>query len=123
MGLFEVESHAKEVKDLSDAAVDRIIETWGLMGEGFAVEEVDKLVYDTPESPNYIRTGDLRKSIDHRTESEGSEKYAVIGSDMEYAPYVELGTKHMKKRPFIRYAIEKHKDEYADVLKEELQNA
>ena len=125
MGLFSIEeNNVQTVKDLSDAAWDRIIEQWGLHGEGWAVEEVDRAVYDTPESPNYIRTGDLRKSITHIPGGifEDGERAAVIGSDMEYAPYVELGTSKMPPRPFIRPAVEKHMADYAQIMMEEMEN-
>lgn len=43
----------------------------------------------------------------------------IVGSNVEYAPYVELGTVHMKARPFLRKSIEKHRsqDTFAKQLK------
>lgn len=63
-----------------------------------------------------VDTGNLRNSITHATEDNGHT--VVIGSNVEYAPYVELGTYHPKRKaqPYLRPAIEDHKDEYKEVL-------
>lgn len=38
------------------------------------------------------KTGDLKRSVTHEVSSKGSGIEGVIGSSLEYAPYVELGT-------------------------------
>lgn len=70
----------------------------------------------TPESTGikgYIG-GTLRNSITHQQYDEDTE---VIGSNVEYAPYVELGTRKMKARPYLRPAAEDHTTEYKAVVK------
>lgn len=66
-----------------------------------------------------VDTGRLRNSISHM--QYGKDEY--IGSNVEYAPYVELGTHKMKARPFLRPAAEEHGDIYSDIMKKELMNA
>ena len=61
-----------------------------------------------------VDTGNLRNSITHATEDSGHT--VVIGSDVEYAPYVELGTVKMSPRPYLRPAIENHIPEYQSVI-------
>ena len=61
-----------------------------------------------------VDTGRLRNSITHAQESEDTE---VIGTNVEYAPYVELGTSRMSARPFLRPAAEGHTAEYIAILK------
>lgn len=74
-----------------------------------------------------VDTGNLRNSITHTTEDNGHT--VVIGSAVVYAPFVELGTgrrgelsngygvrEGMSPRPYMRPAIENHKDEYKDVF-------
>jgi HK97 gp10 family phage protein len=71
----------------------------------------------TPEStgkPGYIG-GTLKNSITHQQLDADSE---VIGSNVYYAPYVELGTVKMKARPFLRRALEEHMDEYKGVIEQ-----
>lgn len=57
----------------------------------------------------------------------GKKFVVTIGSNVEYAPYIELGSKRRKKngetivrppRPFLRPAIENHREEYKAVLKQ-----
>ena len=80
----------------------------------------NKLVYDTPPSPTYVRTGDLKKSIAHKYVKE--EKAAYIGTNLEYAPYVEYGTRNMHERPFLRNAVQDYHDEYSRILQEAINN-
>lgn len=54
--------------------------------------------------PN-VRTGRLRGSITWRLGHDAGP-YADIGSAVEYAPYVELGTSRMPAYPFLRPALE-----------------
>jgi HK97 gp10 family phage protein len=62
-----------------------------------------------------IDEGALVNSI--QTEMTG-EMSAVIGSNMEYAPHLELGTIHIAPRPFLGPAFEAAKDEFEAGLKE-----
>ena len=84
--------------------------------EANAKIEVTTAVYDTPESPTYRRTGALRNSIAHDTD----DTTAYVGTNIEYAQYVELGTKKMNPRPFIAPAVENHMDEYRAIAEQYL---
>lgn len=55
--------------------------------------------------PN-VRTGRLRGSITWRLGQDAHSVYADIGTNVEYAGYVELGTRRMRARPFLRPALE-----------------
>lgn len=57
-------------------------------------------------------TGRLRNSITHTVVSKPNGAAAVVGSAVEYAPFVELGTRKSKAQPFLRPAVENHADEY-----------
>lgn len=52
-----------------------------------------------------VDTGRLRASINHRLEADGQGLVAIIGSDVEYAPYVEFGTRYMRAQPYLRPAL------------------
>ena len=64
-----------------------------------------------------VDTGRLRNSITHAQLDENTE---VIGSNVEYAPYQELGTSRMAAHPFLRPAAENHAEEYKEVWLGEL---
>lgn len=111
-------SNRVNVERAIKSAIDIGMEAVAQAAEANAISEVTKLVYDTPPSPSYVRTGDLRKSITHKYVPE--EKTAYIGANIEYAPYVELGTRNMKERPFLRNAVQNYKNEYKAILKDAL---
>lgn len=64
-----------------------------------------------------VDTGNLRNSITHKQFDENTE---VIGTNVEYAPYVELGTVNMRARPYLRPAAENHSAEYRKIFETEL---
>lgn len=50
-----------------------------------------------------VKTGNLRRSL--HTTPLGLAR-AAVGTDVEYAPYVEYGTRHMAARPYLTPAVE-----------------
>ena len=60
-------------------------------------------------------TGRLRNSITHATEE--TEKAVYIGTNTEYAPYVELGTSKMRAKPYLKPTIEKNAEKYKGIIK------
>ena len=108
-----VNSNADLFKNALPEQIGQALEAIGLTAEKHAVEEISKVVYDTPESPNYVRTGRLRNSISHARD----DASAYVGTNVEYAAYVELGTSKMKPRPYLRPAAENYADEYKEIVK------
>ncbi len=53
-----------------------------------------------------VDTGRLRSSITNELGQDGQGLVAVIGTNVEYAPYVELGTRNMVAQPFLLPALE-----------------
>ena len=53
-----------------------------------------------------VDTGRLRSSITNEIGQDGEGLVAVIGTNVEYAPYVELGTSKMAAQPFLLPALE-----------------
>lgn len=116
----------------------RALEIIGLKAEGYAKELCPVGTEESTGIQGY-RGGTLRNSITHRVSDEAME----LGSNVEYAPYVELGTgphfvpppewerfesergrgvgrAYVKPRPYIRPAIEDHTDEYRNIMEREL---
>ena len=135
------EDHSHEVEEALRHACLRILEMWGIKIERYAKKLCP---VGTPESTGKkgYRGGTLRNSITHEVQT--AERLAV-GSNVEYAPYVELGTgpyftpppeweqfdtppasglghSYVTARPFIRPAIEDHVDEYKRIMERELKN-
>lgn len=79
---FRLEDHSGEVLKAMDDALQRGLEKCGLVAESYAKKLVN--------SPGKKGTGYLRNSITHTVSME--EKAMYIGSDVEYASFIEVGT-------------------------------
>ena len=140
--------NSKEVSDNIKAALLRGLETCGLVAEGYAKKLAP---VGTPEStgiPGYIG-GLLRGSITHALsgeqaakstyqdnggvrrgtysgtapeEGDANKKAVYIGTNVEYAPYQELGTIHMAAQPFLKPAVADHSNTYRKIIEQELKN-
>lgn len=52
-----------------------------------------------------VDTGRLRSSIAWEIGQEGTFIVGRVGTNVHYAPYLELGTRKMRARPFLRPAL------------------
>lgn len=93
------------LKGLSDA-VERALTRIGLEAEGYAKKECP------------VDTGNLRNSITHEVVQ--SEKAVYIGTNVEYAAYVELGTVRTKAKPYLKPAATEHSTVYKRIMEEEM---
>ena len=117
--------------DFNDA-VKRALETCGLKAEGYAsgITPVD--------------TGRLRASITHTVKGNGAKVYryratetkesfeenvgavseddnsCYVGTNVEYAPIIELGGGKRKAHHFLKKSIQDHQDEYIEIIQKEL---
>ena len=96
-----------EVLAALERAKRRGLEAIGLTAEGYAKRE-------TP-----VDTGRLRNSISHATDDEA----AYIGTNVEYAPYVELGARGRQGKHMLQRAATEHADEYKQIMEDALENA
>ena len=87
--------------DTLRAAKEAALEEIGLAAEGFAKKLCP------------VDTGRLRNSISHATS--GDDEY--IGTNVEYAPYVELGTHRTPAQPYLKPAVAEHRDTYVAIIK------
>lgn len=101
---IKITSHEKEVDKAFKDALERALEECGLVAEGYAKKLCP------------VDTGRLRNSISHTT----NDKSAYIGTNVEYAPYVEMGTSRTRAQPYLKPAVENHKDTYIGIFKKEM---
>lgn len=95
-----------EFKRGMEAALATALEEIGLTAEGYA------------KSACPVDTGRLRNSITHIVDEGG--KCAVIGTNVEYAAYVELGTTRQKPQPYLKPAAEDHASTYSSIFRKHL---
>mgnify|MGYP004636098639 FL=1 len=106
-GLVEVrEDNREAIADAIDRALVAALEEVGLVAEGYAKRACP------------VDTGRLRNSITHIVD-EGT-RHAIIGTNVEYAPYVELGTRHQKPQPFLKPAANDHYSTYEGIFRKHL---
>lgn len=101
---IEFTDNSEEVLDAARSQILLALEAIGQEAEGYAKE-------DCP-----VDTGRLRNSIAHDVDE--SEPAAYIGTNVEYAPYVEYGEYNHKvgKNHFLRDAASTHGEHYKAIL-------
>lgn len=104
---YSIKDNSKEVLEALAEAKKRGLEAIGITAEGHAKKI-------TP-----VDTGRLRNSIGHATDDEA----AYIGSNVEYAPYVELGSRGREGKHMLQRAATEHADEYKRIMEDALKNA
>lgn len=108
--LVEVqENNVEQVEAAMDKAIAKALTMIGLKAEGNA-----KAICP-------VDTGRLRNSITNAIDTEANAVY--IGTNVEYGPYVELGTSRRNPHPYLRPAAADHADEYRAILKGCLESA
>lgn len=61
-------------------------------------------------------TGRLKNSITHTND----KNTAYVGTNVEYAPYVEMGTVNTDAQPYLKPAIADHIQEYEQIIEQNL---
>lgn len=98
--------NSREVLSAFEEAKARGLERIGLEAEGYAKDLCP------------VDTGNLRNSISHLVDGDS----AYIGTNVEYAPYVELGTVKQKAQPYLKPAAADHAQTYRNIMEDELKN-
>lgn len=102
--MVDIKDNSEAVKRDIAKAISNGLEAIGMTAETYAKE-------DCP-----VDTGRLRNSITH--EVSDKEQAVYIGTNVEYAPYVELGTSKQAPRPFLKPAATQHSGEYKRIMKD-----
>lgn len=129
---IEITDNSRLVIEELQVAAARALEKCGLAAEGYA------------KTLCPVDTGNLRNSITHVVDT--SELLCRIGSNSEYAPYVELGTgiyypggrqtpwsyqdahgrwhltNGQRAQPYLKPAVADHVQQYEGIIRGELQN-
>jgi HK97 gp10 family phage protein len=119
---FKMSSNKDLIKNLTEEAISTALEAVGVQAEAYAITEIT--------TQGAIDTGRLKNSITHAVSGDSARQHAYnddngnsfteniegageakdhtvyLGTNVEYAPYVEMGTQKKGARPFIRPAIE-----------------
>ena len=129
----DFKDNSKEFLRAFEKATSKALERCGMQAEGYAKDRVP------------VDTGNLRNSISHKVDE--AQNVVYIGTNNEYAAYVELGTgkyykggrqdswvyqddkgrwhhtNGQKAQPYLKSAVADHKQTYKNIIKDELENA
>ena len=130
---FVFVDNSEAFKKKLNSAFLAALERCGMQGEGYSKDLVP------------VDTGNLRNSISYRVDAK--EKKTYIGTNNEYAPYVELGTgkyaeggrkdpwvyqdtegkwhhtNGQRAQPYLKPAVANHKQTYRNIIEDALKNA
>ena len=141
MASVDITDNTRQFQDAVERAKARALEIIGGKVERYAKALCPVGTEESTGIKGY-HGGTLRNSITHTVEDDT----ALIGSNVKYAPYVELGTGphytpppewmannadrgkgighgFVHARPYLRPAVADHTDEYKNVIRRELTNA
>ena len=93
-----------EIKRIAKENMQTALELIAQQAETNAIYEITVL--------GAVDTGNLRRNIEHGVDDDTS----YIGTNVEYGKYVEYGTSRMPARPFLKQAVENHKEEYKKLM-------
>lgn len=96
------QDNTKIILEAIDQQLQKGLEAVGLAAEGYA------------KALCPVDTGRLRNSITHQLDG---DKAVYIGTNVEYGPYVEMGTSTRDEKPFLRPAATDHASEYSQIMK------
>lgn len=102
----KITDNSEEFLNALPEQIEQALTAIGLTAESYAKQ-------DCP-----VDTGRLRNSITHAVEM--GEQSVYIGTNVEYAAFVELGTSRMKPRPYLKPAATQHSAEYKSLAEQAL---
>lgn len=103
----KITDNTEAIQELLAEAKAAGLEAIGLTAEGHAKEICP------------VDTGRLRNSISHAVEGDT----AYIGTNVEYAEAVELGTSRRRPKPYLVPAVTNYVEEYRQLMEQALKNA
>jgi phage gpG-like protein len=138
MSNYTTKDNTKEVLSALDKAIERGLEAIGLTAEGYAKK--NETAIDTGRLRNSItwalsgkeaNTKEYKYKVGKKTEKgyyegtapEDEDKAVYIGTNVEYAPYIELGTKNTEALHFLKRAATEHSEKYKKLMEDNMKNA
>lgn len=106
---MKITDNTELLEKATSEAIAKALEAVGITAEAYA-----KLLCP-------VDTGRLRNSISHDVRADDNTVY--IGTNVEYAPYVEMGTSRTKAQPFLQPAATGHTEEYKQIFEQQLQQS
>lgn len=110
---IEVTDNSEDILKALQNAIERGLDAIGMNAVDHTVDNIVAV--------GAVDTGNLKNSIRYR--SEYDEKAVIVGTPVEYAAFVEMGTSKMQARPYLAPAVLDNMSEYKELMKDSLENA
>ena len=137
---MDFKDNSKEYKDLLNQAIRRGLRTIGMRAETHAKENCQVDTGYARNSITYALSGESAAVSSYKADRGKNGKppktgkysgtlgkiednYVVIGSNVEYFPFIEEGARGREARHTLRKAATDHKDEYKQLLTDSIKNA
>lgn len=129
---FKFTDNSGIIKEATEQEIITALQTCGVQAQAHATAEIT--------TQGAVDTGRLRASITYAVSGDSARQHSYtdddgkgytqsiegageskdhtlyLGTNVEYAPYVEMGTSKMPARPFIRPAVENYLSEYEQIF-------
>lgn len=138
---FQFENNAPLVREQFEACMKRALTAIGMQAESYAKQSINQAdAIDTGRLINSVTYGTAENAGSHDySDNEGNhyqdtiglaeEDAVYIGTNVEYAPYIEFGHKYYYSGTmyapvhFLKDAAGNHTAEYKDIIKQSMENA
>ena len=94
------------VKSQMERNIGKALTMMGIKWQEIATKEITAM--------RAVDTGRLKSSLTYEVDEPND--VVIVGSNVEYAPYVHEGTSRMTGRPFISNAVQNYKDDYNEII-------
>ncbi len=121
---LEIIDRTDEAKEAMEEAVLRALTAIGLEAERDVKEKITEPKMHKwgdelhPKMRGSVDSGLLRNSITNKVSP--GEQCVHVGTNVEYAPYVEYGTSRAPAYPFLKNTIQENHGKYMDIAKDYL---
>lgn len=148
MAEIELISHVEDVRKYTAEAIERALESVGITAEAYAkflcpvdtgllrnsithaVSGKSAAISEYKSNDAHADTPVTRKNGtagkpapvvtgSYRGNTPAGEKAVYIGTNVEYAAYVEMGTSKSEAQPFLKPAVTDHREEYKRIIENE----
>ena len=106
----KINDNSAAVKEQLNRNIEKALTEIGLKWQEIVTKEITDM--------KAVDTGRLRSSMTY--EVDAPNKRTVVGTNVEYAPYVHEGTSRMAARPFLKNSLLSYKDDYQEIVSKTL---
>jgi HK97 gp10 family phage protein len=119
---FDLSWEDQDPEELAETITEIEEALTGKLGEAMVTAVL--LIESTAKELAPVDTGRLRSSIASKVKKIAEDEVqGFVGTNVEYAPYVEWGTSKMEAQPYLRPAVNAHREDIRDLFREAVEES